>query len=963
MKKYFLITLIFSLFLFVFSFKISLAQILCGAPNNPSCGFYETCPTTMCTPNPGICAKNVACPACGYPATGCCGSSTPAWTKWNPICVKYSGLVCQWAWSYTDKICSTGDKCIVGETGLRAGFCDCSYGGTYKYCCDSSGNPEGCVREPESMQDSTDPPAEGECPGGLRYLVDGDRVRSSPCSGPTSTPVPGVTAVPTSVVPTQYIPPPNPAWIAIFVDSQYHTVGDQVNIQVCQKPNCCWESAFYYPYIPVNVNSGPRGGTVCTVGNYQLEQPDCNSCSTMGNSVNSGLDKNCVWNTTGWPAGVYDLGVYTSGHGGQEYCNDGAASHSVWVQLTAPTPIPTPTLYPICGYIKDSTGAGINGVLVRILNGGGGYQDRTTDATGKFTATSGFISSGDYAVRPQSVPFGFVAPAKTTTSGWTWNYCVNPNPGTQPWADTPTGSPSYECQRYGSGIDCASQGGSTYCRCNFTYDNQPITCTASVNGSQNAIVNKGVPFTAGLYSVGNSSVAELTRLYLEKTDKNLPPLDPVPAGTTYTPYSGIPYYNIFSTTTTANGISLSKSLGTDLPAGKYYLHCDLPNHPDLIKCSGNPFCNPPVGVTNQIDCSSWVSCSNTDRASLCVQGSPTAPTCNDLTDVFNPSTGSVTLQWTAPSDWGYSCPTDGPISFNLHYGTTLPGTSTNLSSGTLIQPINGLSEGTYLWRVDAVNNLQVTQGPTCSFSVQSPQAWFQTQDGDIHANGSITSLIPGSCAAAPYLSVTLAGGSPGVVSWAGSDPTLGTGSISVLGWQAKTGIISTQINYEYLINRLNVDTTKVVENCVSGTCPLPTESGTYYLGTDAILAGGVIGVGKKVIIFAEGNINISSNITVPSDGFFALIAKEGITFSKDVRNAQGFFLSDSTITIASDGGTNTDLDFQGEGSFIGLGEVVFERGLVNNCTPAESFSSRPDLFINAPPEFQYSSFLFQEVAP
>ena len=61
-------------------------------------------------------------------------------------------------------VCSTADKCIAGEVGLRAGRCDCGYGGIYKYCCRNSDNaPVKCVNF--WQQDPYWPP-EGVCPSG-----------------------------------------------------------------------------------------------------------------------------------------------------------------------------------------------------------------------------------------------------------------------------------------------------------------------------------------------------------------------------------------------------------------------------------------------------------------------------------------------------------------------------------------------------------------------------------------------------------------------------------------------------------------------------------------------------------------------------------------------------------------------------------------------------------------------------
>lgn len=115
---------------------------------------------------------------CAGEAT-CTGGNT--WSKYN-LGGCYSDALdpTSNAWLYFefDLICSIGDKCISGETSLRAGFCDCSYGASpYKYCCTDLGTPEACIQS--GTQDTSFPP-EGQCPGG--YIVDGSRVRSSQCT-------------------------------------------------------------------------------------------------------------------------------------------------------------------------------------------------------------------------------------------------------------------------------------------------------------------------------------------------------------------------------------------------------------------------------------------------------------------------------------------------------------------------------------------------------------------------------------------------------------------------------------------------------------------------------------------------------------------------------------------------------------------------------------------------------------
>lgn len=144
--------------------------------------------------------------------------------------------------------------------------------------------------------------------------------------------------------------------------------------------------------------------------------------------------------------------------------------------VSGPTPTP---LIPgnICGYIKNPLGGAIPNYTVTVYNNDPPQTVQvTTDANGKFSTAAGFAQNGDfYAVRPFSAPPAlYVGPAKSISSGWNWNYCVNPTPGTLPWADTPLGSGSYECQKFGSGIDCAGPDGTgTICRCSFKFDYAP----------------------------------------------------------------------------------------------------------------------------------------------------------------------------------------------------------------------------------------------------------------------------------------------------------------------------------------------------------------------------------------------------------------------------------------------------------------------------------------------------------
>lgn len=238
-------------------------------------------------------------------------------------------------------------------------------------------------------------------------------------------------------------------------------------------------------------------------------------------------------------------------------------------------------------------------------------------------------------------------------------------------------------------------------------------------------------------------------------------------------------------------------------------------------------------------------------------------------------------------------------------------------------------------------------------NVMAPEPWWQTTDGDVHTDDNLTCLIPDLVVSGDaYISLRGDGGSPGVVSHGGS-LSFGDGDVSEDRWQANTTYHEDEVGFDYLMNRLNVDTSKTLP-----AQDIPNGNGTYYSAGSVNLNGRNVN-NDKVIIFINGDVTVISDIRVGNSGFFALIAKGNITFDDAVTEAQGFYLADGTLTVAEGG----DL-FEGQGSFIGWGGVSLKRDLgAGNIDPASTFLFRPDLLVNAPKEFLFTPFVFQEVAP
>jgi hypothetical protein len=347
---------------------------------------------------------------------------------------------------------------------------------------------------------------------------------------------------------------------------------------------------------------------------------------------------------------------------------------------------------------------------------------------------------------------------------------------------------------------------------------------------------------------------------------------------------------------------------------------------------------------------------------LCAPKAPDSFNCNDSTQTI---TGPpFPASWSFYGSWN-DCGLTSGDNFTIYTDNGTGGpinkktNCQNLPAGTRNCDVTDVALGTtYRWQVEATNTSGLkTRTGICSFTVEEPKPWWQTTDGDVHAQGTITSSIPDCATTEKYLSLVGPGGSPGVVSWAGANPLgLDQGTASDPNWQANDSNRRSQVGFTYLANRLNLDKSKIFSGDLA-----TTDSGTYYVGEALSLNGADVGT-KKIIIFVDGNVEVMGSIAVDEGGFFALIAKGGILFDGNIDRAEGFYLTDGVINTGE-----SDKVFTGEGSFVGWGGFSFGRDLRNgtngSCSPGETFVGRPDLYINAPKEFLVTPSFFQEMAP
>lgn len=180
-------------------------------------GYYGDCSYTCAppAPNPSECWNGPSTSNTGNCGTVACGGGDN-WSHYETKCKNFSppgyDESCDYAWVKLGDVCSTANKCLDGETGLRTGQCDCGYGAMWKTCC-SGTTPISCTQ----VDNDGLFPWEGTCAGGVQKDCGYDG--HPPCGpeactgGPTNTPGP----TPTPGGPTD---PPDP------IDCPYTCLGE-----------------------------------------------------------------------------------------------------------------------------------------------------------------------------------------------------------------------------------------------------------------------------------------------------------------------------------------------------------------------------------------------------------------------------------------------------------------------------------------------------------------------------------------------------------------------------------------------------------------------------------------------------------------------------------------------------------------------------------------------------------------
>ncbi|MFZ2202427.1 MAG: hypothetical protein WAV56_03440 [Microgenomates group bacterium] len=371
----------------------------------------------------------------------------------------------------------------------------------------------------------------------------------------------------------------------------------------------------------------------------------------------------------------------------------------------------------------------------------------------------------------------------------------------------------------------------------------------------------------------------------------------------------------------------------------------------------------------------WIGaeCENTITLAINSCTAPTAPS------LVSPADGgqkdpSEPLVWEAPTSWGTNCHL---YNYKIWVSQTLPFPAT--ATNTLPQSVTydyfaGTPGQTYYWKVRATNFVDGPDSPTWSYVVH-PRPWFQGVSGGLYGKTGISSIISSSLPAADQRLI-LDDAAIGLAGLAFTD----TGSIG-LGTSTDAKVSNSQLNatgtgydgnpadYGYFKVKMATFDKTPWDGASQPLYDGGTNNYQIYTHTGDVTMNWSPAAGERVIYLIDGNVTVSGNITVTtaSPTFLAVFASGSITFNTDVTRVDGWWVGKSLsfpcTDVAAPLGScdNTDVQFEGQGSFIGYDSISFKRDqdLVNMTQPSEHFTYRPDLMINAPEPLYVSKYIWR----
>lgn len=309
-----------------------------------------------------------------------------------------------------------------------------------------------------------------------------------------------------------------------------------------------------------------------------------------------------------------------------------------------------------------------------------------------------------------------------------------------------------------------------------------------------------------------------------------------------------------------------------------------------------------------------------------------------------------------------------------------------VASITPVTTITGVAPGTTaianeVWADGADINLPPTCVASSSVTVSQPNPWWQSSDGDVVAQGSISSNV----VSGQYL-LENSGGQPGIAVYQGSLSN-SPGNLSVTNWRTNTNYQGPVYNYAYFdeIKPDAVDPEILFSTASNGdfaSSSKPALGGYYWYRSDGSLAinGDVlIPAGRKVILLVnQGSLYINGKIQLADldTSFFMVIVGQdsgggqgnivvdsAITEVAPTPAIEGLYLADGIFYTTTTGGTDTQLIVRG--SVVAQGGFSLGRSLGggNSTDPAEMFTYSPEVVLNYPAALTPKRVIWREVAP
>lgn len=343
---------------------------------------------------------------------------------------------------------------------------------------------------------------------------------------------------------------------------------------------------------------------------------------------------------------------------------------------------------------------------------------------------------------------------------------------------------------------------------------------------------------------------------------------------------------------------------------------------------------------------------------------------------------------------------------------TVVGISPTFSSGNFKFTVTGLATAAIGAGTTISAKATMNTGKTCElnslYKITEYSDWWKVVQGDVWTIGNVAATVPAGSVFSEHVGMGYTGfpGIPFYASNLGGNLNDDDANISNKGWNADTnsfygtpvhpagdpeaGKPVNALDYEYFFGLLpseivdafgaGTNSSRITSGNLTQTLinnsgfPFPTSGTDYWFySTGDLTTSGVgtaitLGQNRKVVVFVNGNLNITKNIGINSpsgNSVLVLIVKGDIVIDPAVTYINGIYITDGKFSTGSLAGDDNDSPLLVEGTVISWGGGVdLQRDRpVDIATPGEVFTYRPDYVLNIPKYFSQQSVTRREVNP